>query len=182
MSAHPQTGREREREREMRPSGWPAGVVRERVRTVRGRSCLDGCLDGLWLVGWLAGWLTGRLAGCLAAWLVGPWLADLMKVWPCGRPADGPIARCPRVQAASLLAAELAAPLGWLVARLLSPPSPGIRCEIMCPPCHPCRCLTTGHSGRESENGKGKGKRMEREQGNERERRGRGRARGRGEI
>ena len=82
------TPTEREREREMRPSGWPAGVVRERVRTVRGRSCLDG----FWLVGWLAGWLTGRLAGCLAAWL-----ADRMKVWPCGRPADGPVARCPRV-------------------------------------------------------------------------------------
>ena len=52
-------------------------------------------MDSGWLAGWLA--VTGRLAGCLAAWLVGPWLADRMKVWPCGRPADGPVARCPRV-------------------------------------------------------------------------------------
>ena len=40
-------------------------------------------------------------------------------------------------RAASSLAAKLAAPLGWLVARLLTSPSPGIRCEIMRLPRHP---------------------------------------------
>ena len=156
MNAHPHTERERQREREMRPSGWPAGVVRERVRTVRGRSCLDG----FWLVGWLAGRLAGRLAGCLAAWLVGPWLADRMRVWPRGRPADGPVARCPRVQAASLLAAKLAAPLGWLVARLHTPPFPGIRCQLMCPPSHP---LQMSDNQRERERDRRKGKKGETE-------------------
>ena len=92
----------------------------------------------------------------MAAWLVGPWLADLMKVWPCGRPADGSVARCPRGQAASLLAAKLAASLGWLVARLLTPPFPGIRCQLMCSPCHP---LQMSEHRRERDRRRGKGRR-----------------------
>ena len=121
-------------------------------------------MDSSWLAGWLAGWLTGRLVGCLAAWLVGPWLADRMKVWPCGRPADGPVARCPRASGCLVACCQTGRPARLAGCSPADTTPPGIRCEIMCPPCHPLQMSDNWtQRERERENAKGKGKRMERE-------------------